>query len=266
MDSGTQKVKPLLRLSVTEKNGQELWRWHDEKNPEKRGAYGLKRREGYFVLYDGDMRHAVAPYEKRAFRFYREGIDKRRRRLTGRYLRDIVAIRRGDLVVNVGANVGDVATMVADMGAFVLAIEPDANVLPALHWNAWKRDIRVIEAAAWRSCGSEMLFVASESADSSLINMADKAERIETVTIDSLNLERVRLICGDAEGAEPEVLEGAKDTLRRTDYVSLCCSAERRGERTLEACEALLADAGFEIIYREDTGFCQLIAKNPSQT
>jgi hypothetical protein len=30
----------------------------------------------------------------------------------------------------------------------------------------------------------------------------------------------------------------------------------------LEACEAILIQCGFEIIYREDTGFCTLIGRH----
>ena len=83
---------------------------------------------------------------------------------------------------------------------------------------------------------------------------------VQAITIDALakerDLERVKLIIGDAEGAEPEVLTGAMETLKRTDFVSVCASAERRGQRTLEACEKILKDASFDIIHRQETGFC----------
>ena len=55
----------------------------------------------------------------------------------------------------------------------------------------------------------------------------------------------------DAEGAEPEVLEGGRELLRRTVRIAIDTGPERRGERTSAACEALLRDAGFTVRTRE---------------
>jgi hypothetical protein len=85
-----------------------------------------------------------------------------------------------------------------------------------------------------------------------VINPSNNKIEIEVITIDSFfkakKIPRIRLIAGDAEGGEPEVLEGATEILKITDYVSLDCSYERRGQQTRDACSAILLSAGFRIL------------------
>jgi FkbM family methyltransferase len=227
---------------------------------------------GIHWLFDGKLRIACRP--ERAFRFYRHGVARRCNRVAARYVfghdadEQLVPMHAGAQIVNFGANIGEVAITLADAGARVLAIEPDPHVIPLLDANAQGRAIDVAPVAAWNEDANLILHLKPESADSSLFNASDRQSVVPARRIDALvaekGIDRVHLICGDAEGAEPEVLEGAHETLKITAYVSVCASAERNGERTLEACEAILTGAGFDILHREETGFCMLIAKNRS--
>jgi FkbM family methyltransferase len=222
-----------------------------------------------FWFEDGVNRMAVAVPE-RGQRFFRHGIRHRLVGLTYRYLQGRVSISPDDCVINIGANIGEVAVCLEWRGAKVLAIEPDSHVLPALKANADGRNIWVEPVAAWKQDGELEMYLATASGDTSVFQPAQKriegrmtfpARRIDTLARE-YEIDHVRLIVGDAEGAEPEVLEGAAETLKITDYVSLCASAERDGERTMEACEIILHAAGFDIIHRGDQGFCTLIAKS----
>lgn len=222
-------------------------------------------RDGVHWVYDGRDRIAAA-VEKRIMRFFYYGIAARLATLRLRYLRDLIAIPRHSLIVNFGANIGELAVALTDLGGFVIAVEPDPNVLAALSANARGRMIEPVPVAVWRVDEPVKLYLNSQSADTSVFPVSDEAITVDGRTIDSLiaerGIERVHLIIGDAEGAEPEVLEGARKTLPITSYVSVNASAERQGERTLEACEAILTDAGFDTIHRDDSGFCMLIARN----
>jgi hypothetical protein len=97
-----------------------------------------------------------------------------------------------------------------------------------------------------------VFYLSDDASDSSAINESAAAVTVPARTLDSLaaNLKaaRIRVIAGDAQGAEPEVLSGATHTLRMTEFVSLDCGNERRGEATYETCAKILADAGFEIL------------------
>lgn len=219
--------------------------------------------DGIHWVHDGEHRFAVLP--GRTFRFYRSGVAARCITLAHRYLRGLVPILRGAAVINFGANVGELAAILASNGAKVLAIEPDPSIVPYLRANAAGRSIEVVPVAAWNTDTDVNLYLRSESADSSLFNTAESSATVPGRRIDTLvaehGIDRVHLLIGDAEGAEPEVLEGARETLKRTSYVSVCASAERCGERTLEACEAILKDAGFDILLREETKFCMLVGQ-----
>jgi FkbM family methyltransferase len=219
--------------------------------------------DGLHWVSDGYERIAALP--ARIFRFFRSGIAVRRNSLVNSYLQEMVTVGPGDTVVNIGANIGEIAITLAEQGAAVIAIEPDPNVLPLLGANAFGRNIEIVPASAWNTDGAIKMYLASDSADTSVFNVSEHEAMVNSRRIDTLmqerGIERVRLIIGDVEGAEPEALEGARETLKTTDYVSIRASAERAGESTLEACEAILGQAGFDIIYREETGFCTLIAE-----
>ncbi|MDE0409342.1 MAG: FkbM family methyltransferase [Alphaproteobacteria bacterium] len=86
-----------------------------------------------------------------------------------------------------------------------------------------------------------------ESATDAVLRHATTLDRIaEEYGIDGLAF----LKC-DAEGAEPEALEGGQELLRRTARVAIDTGPERNGSRTSDACEALLRDAGFVVHTRE---------------
>jgi FkbM family methyltransferase len=239
--------------------------WRKASDHSENGVYWVGiDRSGIHWVCDGQERIAALP--ARIFRFFRQGVASRCNRLIDKYLRDMVSVSPGDTVINIGANIGELAITLAERGAAVLAIEPDPSVLPLLRANAAERSIEVVPFAAWNADGPLEMYLASESADTSVFNVTKDRFTANATRIDTMmrgrSIERVRLIIGDAEGAEPEALEGAAETLKITDYVSIRASAERCGESTLEACEAILARSGFDILYREETGFCTLIAKS----
>lgn len=216
------------------------------------------------IHWAADETHRIACLPSRAFRFFSHGVLKRCASITYRYLRGLIPIRRGGVAINFGANIGEVAIVLEGMGAKVFAIEPDPNLLPYLWANAAGLRIVVVPVAAWSRNKTVGLYLRSDTADSSIFNTADKCVFVPGVPIDMLTMgsDEVDLICGDAEGAEPEVLQGSRETLKRTRYVSVSGSAERCGERTIEACEAILVGAGFDIIHRDADGFCMLLGKN----
>lgn len=252
-------VFPGLEVSLADKQ-----QWRRAADHSVNGVYWTGTdANGIHWVTDGIDRMAVLP--GRSFRFYRTGIKHRLTTLTGRYLRGLVPIPAGAFVINFGANIGEIAVEMVNAGASVMAVEPDSGILPLLRANAAGRNIEVMPFAAWKENAELNLYLNTDSADSSVFNPSDRSTVVTGKTIDALmeerGIERVHLLIGDAEGAEPEVLQGAEKTLRMTEYVSVCASAERCGERTLEACEALLKGKGFNIIFREETGFCTLIAR-----
>jgi hypothetical protein len=102
----------------------------------------------------------------------------------------------------------------------------------------------------------------NENGDSSLFQPDKKSKSIKlfTTTLDdalpSLKVESVALLKLEAEGAEPEILLGAKNTLSKTWFVTADLGPERGLEqaRTFDKVNELLVSNNFELIGRNPGG------------
>jgi FkbM family methyltransferase len=203
-------------------------------------------------LSDGKRRIAIVR-EAEAW-FYKRGIDARLRRLMHRYsLGELVPIHPGDVVVNCGANVGEVAMALAERGCRVLAVEPDPQALRCLRANVGSMpSVEIAPVGLWNEDKELTFYLAANSSDTSAINTEGTPAVITAWRLDSLaaarGLDRIKLFVGDAEGGEPEVMEGAAETLGRTEFVSFDCGRERRGETTSARCASILTGLGFKIL------------------
>ena len=212
-----------------------------------------RRESGHWAIGDGDRRLRI-PSIERWWRYDR-GIEHGCARVADVYrLGQEVAIRPGDVVIDVGANIGEVSLYCAARGAVVFSVEAEPLTFGLLIMNTASIDtIHPRQFAVSDRSGSTTLYQASSSADSSIIESETFTSRVDVmaITLDEFaeaeGLGAVHLIKCDAEGAEPEVLRGATDVLTRTTWVSLDCSAERRGEATVQACRAALETHGFSV-------------------
>jgi FkbM family methyltransferase len=225
--------------------------------------------DGLTWVDDGKSKIAIA-VPSRAKR-YRHGIERRCRKLTDRYLGSgQVTISPGDSIINVGANVGEVTMTLARRGASVIAMDCDGKVLPCLRANTRGMVVKILPFAAWKQDGPLSIYVATDLADTSAFTVSNETTVVEARSVDTVadeaGLDRVHLLVGDAEGAEPEVLIGARRTLPRTSFVSLACGFERAGESTQEQCAEMLLSAGFAIVRRDRHGACVLIGRNKALT
>lgn len=190
----------------------------------------------------------------------RKGLEHRRRLLRD-YLMHHVPISDEDFVVDVGANVGEFSLALAG-GAAVrgLAVEPEPLEYEALRRNLSGTRIEAVEALLWSQPEDVPFFSLNDSGDSSIFQPAgsgpDAPEWRRATTLDLLlepHLDaggRVRLLKVEAEGAEPEVLQGAARTLTVTDHVAVDVGPERgtAAETTLVPVVNLLAEHGMRPI------------------
>lgn len=220
------------------------------------------RRQADLVLLDDGLRQIAIVAEGRAVK-YPNGISARQATLARQYrLGSLVKFRAGDLCVNCGANIGEVTMWLARRGARVIAVEPDPTTLVPLRHNvsAWD-SVEVVPKGLWSTDGQITFYQKPETADTSAFNQWGEAVSIPVTTLDTLLAGvdgPLQLLVGDAEGAEPEVFEGAIETLKRTRYVSFDVGPERQGTSTKEVCKKVLRDVGFTII--EETRHNKLIA------
>lgn len=156
----------------------------------------------------------------------------------------------GDAVIVVGANIGAVAVplAVSVWPGPVLAMEPQPLMAMALGGNALLHgcdNLVVREAAAGAVAGTETMAVADPRtpANTGGISLGGGTFPVQVVRLDDVAGEmQPRLLHIDAEGMEPDVLEGARALVARSRPI-IVAEIDRDGvrDRTI----ALLRDMGY---------------------
>jgi FkbM family methyltransferase len=224
---------------------------------------GLDRRVPVRIEEQDGLTFATIPGRKiaipagRRWHRYKRGWTPRADRLLRQFgVGDVVELAEGDVVVDIGANIGEFTLGAADRGAIVHAIEGDPLVFRCLDFNTrGQARVQAHECVIWKEDTKLTFYSEPTDADSSVFkpttDVAAKAIQVNALSLDSLagraGLTEVAFLKCDAEGAEPEVIEGGRSLLSRTRAVAFDTGAERMGEETSDTCEALLRDLGFRV-------------------
>jgi FkbM family methyltransferase len=162
-------------------------------------------------------------------------------------------LRPGDVAVDVGANIGALTVglgrMVAPGGA-VIAFEPQRTIFDILRQNLQSNGLANVTAYR-RAVGSQpgsirvppLDYAGPENFGGVSLGGAH-GDQVEVVTLDSLNLPRLRLLKVDVEGMEHEVVLGAQATIARLQpalYIE-----NDRNDRS-RALISLLFDIGYRL-------------------
>ena len=218
---------------------------------------GVQPQDGHYVIASDKGPVHVASAKR--WMHYRFGWDARVARLFRHFAIDeTMRLQPGDQVIDIGANVGEFSIGAADRGASVLAIEGDPVVFDCLTRNtAAHQAITARHALVWKAQEELTFYSAPAKADSSIFKPTSKQD-VQTIRqmaypLDQLadGLDRIDLIKCDAEGAEPEVLEGAAQVLARTQQIALDTGPEREGAETGEECERILKGHGFTVSHSQ---------------
>lgn len=113
-----------------------------------------------------------------------------------------------------------------------------------------------VKAALWKETGTLTFYSKKASADSSAIEMEDfdAVINVKAITLEEYcrakNITDIFLLKLEAEGAEPEVLEGAANMLGKIRYIAADCGFERGKEKasTAPAVTNFLLSHGFEML------------------
>ncbi len=166
-------------------------------------------------------------------------------------------VGKGDLVFDVGAHLGDRLAAFRRLGARVVALEPNGRlfaVLKRLHGR--DRDTVLVKAAAGAAPGTATLRLNRANPTVSTLSDAfvagaagakgwdgqlwDAAEEVPVVTLDGLVAEHgmPAFVKIDAEGFEPEILEGLATPPRALSF-EITTMARAPGLAALARCRAL---------------------------
>ena len=149
--------------------------------------------------------------------------------------------KEGDVFLDVGAHIGkytlQVAKIVGESGS-VIAIEPMTECYKALKKNISLNNfnnIILLNIAAWnKSCNLKLFIGDKQGLNSIKYNMGLGYVEVEAKALDmvlsQINVNRVDWIKIDVEGAEYEVLQGLKNTLKK-DNPKLIVEVKKENKR-----------------------------------
>ena len=193
---------------------------------------------------------------RRRHRRYKRGIWARIERVAQEYHLDYVPAGPGGLLIDCGANVGELGFWARAKGMDYVAFEPEGLEARCIDLNIYGGEQKTIRKALWNRNTTLEFFSKPETADGSVIDPGGTATRfsVDAVRLDTvvdLTDRRAPIILKvEAEGAEPEILEGAESLLAAIDFVTVDCGPERGYEQahTLVETNNLLLDAGFRLL------------------
>ena len=192
-------------------------------------------------------------HEAQAYYACKRGIAKRTQSIGEDYFLPRIRFQPGDVVVDCGANVGELKLYFLANGIPVdyIGIEPSPleyrclveNVAPSPTFNV----------GLWDRNGELDFYVSSQMADSSLIQPPtyDEVIKVPTQRLDTLLPDRrIKLLKLEAEGAEPEAVAGCEGLLDNIEYISADLGFERGRDQTSTLAEVtnFLLRRGFEIV------------------
>ena len=273
---GQHRRRTKWTLSVLARlSGETLAKWGTR-------AASFHGRQGLCLRFDPSLNlyfvqdsevHAFS-HPKRLWTLF-DGQLTRGKTLAYQYLLDQIEFKDGDHVIDVGANTGDLALSFRAMRrkVHIEAFEPSPGEFAALKQNlaacSAVLSYNAHQVALWNEASDGLTFyLKPRKADSSIlpIHGATAEIKVPGKRLDDIiptNKVRYRLLKLEAEGAEPEILEGAEALLPQIDYITADVGFERGTDSlsTLPEVTNFLTSRGFKIIGFEG-GRCVLLFKN----
>jgi len=187
----------------------------------------FKYIDGKYLVLDGNQRHYFL--KERGGR-YLNGLESCGDKLAKSYGIEKILIQKSDLILDVGANNGDLLLYLNTFSNYkYIGFEPASMDFKNLVLNSNLNKVYNL-AALDKSC--EVLFYASSrEADSSIYEPVSFVEStyVKAVRLDEflgLNL-KIKILKVDAEGAELEVVKGAEKILNQIEYIAVDLGFEK---------------------------------------
>jgi FkbM family methyltransferase len=189
--------------------------------------------------YDKSIVQRTAKYSPEGPYGYRDGAFK-------------VTVEKGDTVIDAGAWIGDFSAYAVSKGALAYAFEPGGKNFAELEKTAALNDGKIIavnKGLGDRDCELPLYDVRFGSVGFTTVNNGARRQKlIETVKITNIDkfvkdndIPRIDFIKADIEGAERDMLRGAKNTLKEFAPKLAICTYHLPDDK--EVLEKIILDA-----------------------
>jgi len=216
--------------------------------------FGCQNDQNVFFAQDKEI-YFYFTDKIRGFNFYRHGVKDRANQLLKAYFIDHIGFNDHDIIVDCGANYGDLGLGIKllNKNTSYWPYEPDPSAFKCLKLNF--PHARVSNCALGKNKCVAKFFLCPETGDSSLLKMSKKSTdeievQVTTLNHDLKDVHRVKLLKIEAEGGEPEVLQGATEILQKIEYIAVDGGPERGIEckTTIEKIINILTSVQFEVV------------------
>lgn len=205
-------------------------------------------------------------HERQANMAYARGITERGDSLGKDYFLDKINFKNGDVVLDCGANVGDLLLWFQNRGLEIeyVGFEPSPNEYECLKENVHPH--KAHNVGLWNERKKIEFYVSSQGADSSIIEPIkfDQKISIDANLLSDYVDKEVKLLKLEAEGAEPEILEGLGDKIKFVEFISADLGYERgkNAESTLVPVTNFLLKRNFSLLDVSHSRICALYRNN----
>lgn len=204
-----------------------------------------------------DFKYPFFLSRKSRFYMYSEGLNDRLEHLYNEYLLTQIKFNSNDHIIDCGANIGELGYYLNYKYGIknVISIEPDKQEFETLKLNSKYSNYLPLNYALFNNNGKIDFYLNNDTADSSVF--ADKSLNkvsVKTITLNELfnkqKIKKCKLFKLEAEGAEPEILEGGLEVLKNVEYISVDCGPERGvdNEITVAPVSKTLQNLNFSLI------------------
>lgn len=222
----------------------------------KKARFAFDKKLGLFTATEGSQTVYFSDMQ-RGFWLYRKGISRRKDFIFSSYCLQNITFEKDDIVIDCGANAGDLFLKLKELisAENYIAIEPNPSDFRILSLNVDQK-ATLLNKALGKEDAKLKFFVATGSGDSSLV---EPKVYSETIDVDVVRLEtllaeldkpKIKLLKIEAEGYEPEIIEGLGTRLSSCEYIAIDGGFERgtKGEQTFTTITNHLIKNGFEIV------------------
>tara|TARA_B100000242_G_scaffold126304_1_gene89076 strand:- start:25401 stop:26261 length:861 start_codon:yes stop_codon:yes gene_type:complete len=221
----------------------------------KKFFFGFEiQKDLYFIKEEKQQKHYFSNKE-RGFNLYYQGLRSRSKQIANSYLLDSINFEKEDIVIDCGANYGDLWLHLKNkIDPFnYITFEPGINEYKSLICNAPLS--KNINKGLGDKEANINFYLNEKDADSSIIKPLkfDKIKKIKIIKLDDYiereKIQKVKLLKIEAEGFEPEILKGCERNINKFSYIAIDGGNERgiNLEETMSYQLNFLMNRGYQI-------------------